>query len=160
MDKEIKSVGNTKSKLPLIIIIFSILLLGSAGTLTYFYIRETNRNKTIQVDYATLQTQYTEKETEITQLEEQVETYGQKITKIDAYNDVDKYIYDTILKHAGFTGWTQTEYNTVKAMADKIGDKELSASLHSAWYDRNGLPVARFTRLMLAIIDGIGDNTK
>lgn len=160
MDKEIKNVGNTKSKLPLVIVIFSILLLGSAGTLAYLYITEMNRNKTIQADYATLQTQYNEKETEITQLEEQVETYGQKITKIDAYNDVDKFIYDTILKHNGFTGWTQAEYNTVKAMADKIGDKELSASLYSGWYDRNGLPVSRFSRVMLAIIDGIGDNTK
>lgn len=160
MEKPQTNSNGTKSKLPLLVIILSILLLASSGTLTYLYITEKNSNDTLKSDYEALQTEYNTKTEDILALQEDITTYEEKISNITSYNDVNKYIYDTILKHAGFVGWTQTEYNTVKAMADKLKDKELSASLHSAWYDRNGQPIARFTRVMLAIIDGIGDNTK
>ncbi|MDD4381830.1 MAG: hypothetical protein PHE21_00585 [Candidatus Dojkabacteria bacterium] len=160
MEKPQTNNNGTKSKLPLLVIILSVLLLGSSGTLTYLYITEKSSNDTLKSDYEALQTEYNTKTEDILALQEDITTYEGKISKVTSYNSVDKYIYDTIVKHNGFSGWTQTEYNTVKGMADDIEDTELSASLHSAWYDRNGLPLTRFTRVMLAIINGITDSTK
>jgi len=94
----------------------------------------------------------------INSLRMQVTVYQGKLGRIEEYNDMHKFIYDVIIAHDGFTGWTDAEYEIARGMAEGFGDEELIAAIENAWINLDGEPAARFARVMLAIINGIDGN--
>lgn len=88
----------------------------------------------------------------------QITTYQGMLGRVEEYNDMHKYIYDVIIAHDGFTGWTDPEYEIARGMAEGLGDQELLDAIENAWTNMDGEPAARFARVMLAIINGIYDN--
>jgi|GEM_PF-2433993 len=86
-------------------------------------------------------------------------SYKSKAAQARQYNDVLGALHDTIVRHNGFSGWTEAEYQTGRSLALATGDQGLVDAVDDAWHDLDGDPVLRVARVLKEIIDGIYANT-
>lgn len=159
--------------------LFILALAALAGVLGYLYLDEKDKNKNLQseidkmegeqntadsevadllVQIDDLQAEIDEAAIENTELTTDLQAYKDQAVRASNYNAVFKCLVDTIDRHDGFTGWTQSDYNTGYSYAQATGDANLMDAVHDAWYDADGDPVARVNRVLREIEEGIDAN--
>jgi hypothetical protein len=169
----------TKVKRVVLISVVAALTIGAAA-LGYLYYSENKDKKDLAAENKELQARYekiasklegqvdeltggtTSLTGEKTTLEEQNaslkaenQEYASGMATIKAYNDVFKF-YNTVLDtHDGFTGWTDAEFQTGLALAQKTGSTSFINTVNWAWYETSVPVFDRVLRYQKEIASGI-----
>lgn len=81
-----------------------------------------------------------------------------KMAKAKTYNDFFKYLNDVTETHNGYTGWTETEYQTAKVKAEATGDGNFVTIVELAWTATSVPQIDRLIKVWNSIDEGIGSN--
>lgn len=81
-------------------------------------------------------------------------------SKALAYNAVFAYVTSVIKTHAGFSGWTEAEFQAGKAKAEATGDTNYVSMVNWAWYETSVPPTDRVIRFWEDTSSGISNALK
>ena len=76
------------------------------------------------------------------------------------YNEFLKYMTSIIKLHAGFSGWTDAEFQTGKAKAEATGNANFVSTINWAWYQTSVPPTDRVIRVWEEAAAGIENSLK
>jgi hypothetical protein len=93
-------------------------------------------------------------------LQDQINALNSKITLAKTYNEMFKYYNTVIETHAGFTGWTDAEFQSGKALAEKTGNPSYINTVNWAWYETTVPPFDRALRFQKETASGIESSLK
>lgn len=161
---------NPKAALTIFSVI-TLILLVACGVLGFFYWRQAQGKAELEKEKQALQAQvdsFTQEqgkaiETEKTASESakaETDSYKAKIAKALLYNNVFKYVNGLIETHGGFTGWTQDEFSTGRALADKTKDASYLAVIDAAWNQQAIPPLTRVINFFKATAQAIETSLK
>ena len=112
----------------------------------------------LEKENATLKEENTSLKNENDALKVRVADYQARMAQVGRYNALHRYIYEVIVAHDGFSGWTEAEYQVGYSIAVSTGDTSLINAVDNAWHNLDGDPIARFASVMWEIIEGINEN--
>ncbi len=76
------------------------------------------------------------------------------------YNEFFKYLTSVIKAHAGFSGWTDAEFQAGKTKAEATGNTNFVSTINWAWYQTSIPPADRVVRVWEETAAGIENALK
>ena len=167
----------------ILMLVLGIIFLVGAGVLGYFYyIKDqdfksltsekqslqtlldktktgsTKSSTDLQNQVKTLQSQVTTLEKEKKDLQTQVNSDKTKSAKAQKYLAVLNYVSATIAKYNGLDGWTDSDYQQGRSLAEETNDTSFVNTVDWAWNTKDISQIVRLNGFLDAVSKGITAN--